>query len=102
MGKSKATPICLYVFHLYHSHELLLPAEKKEYRIKEALLKHNVDSEEEGDPDSSANSDDESSDDSDESESLTPSEIREIQKQEVAWPMTLPCEREQGACEHGV
>ena len=44
MGKSKATPICPYVFHLYHSHEVLLPA-KKEYRIKEALLKHNVESE---------------------------------------------------------
>ena len=79
MGKSKATLICPYIFHLYHSHELLLPAEKKEYRIKEALLKHNVDSEEEGDPDSPANPDDEdSSDDSDECESLTPSEIREI------------------------
>ena len=33
MGKSKATPIYPYVFHLYHSHELLLLAEKKEYRI---------------------------------------------------------------------
>ena len=49
MGKSKATPICPYIFHLYHSHELLLLAEKKEYQIKEALLKHNVDFEEEGD-----------------------------------------------------
>ena len=37
MGKSKATPICPYVFHLYHSQELLLPTEKKEYRTKEAL-----------------------------------------------------------------
>ena len=79
MGKSKATPICPYIFHLYHSHELLLPAEKKEYRIKEALLKHNVDSEEDGDLDSLA-----SSDDLDECESLTPNEIREIQKQEAA------------------
>ena len=33
MGKSKATLICPYIFCLYHSHELLLPAEKKEYRI---------------------------------------------------------------------
>ena len=81
MGKSKATPICPYIFHLYHSHELLLPAEKKEYRIKEALLKHNVDSKEEGDPDSLANLDDEdSSDDSDECESLTPSEIQEAHR----------------------
>ena len=37
MGKSKATPICPYVFHLYHSQELLLSNEKKEYRTKEAL-----------------------------------------------------------------
>ena len=81
MGKSKATPICPYIFHLYHSRELLLLVEKKEYRIKEALLEHNVDSEEEEDPDSPANLDDEdSSDDLDECESLTPSEIREIQK----------------------
>ena len=85
MGKSKATPICPYIFHLYHSHELLLLAEKKEYRIKEALLKHNVDSEEKRDPDSPENPDEEdSSDDSNECESLTPSEIREIQKQEAA------------------
>ena len=48
MGRSKATPIYLYVFHLYQTHELLLPAEK-EYRIKEALLKHNVESEGEED-----------------------------------------------------
>ena len=85
MGKSKATPICPYIFHLYHSHELLLLAEKKEYRIQEAFVKHNVESEEEVDPDSPANPDEEeSSDDSDKCESLTPSEIREIQKQEAA------------------
>ena len=79
MGKSKATPICPYIFHLYHSHELLLPAEKKEYRIQEALVKHNVESDEDEDPASPANPDEEgSSDDSDECESLSPSEIREI------------------------
>ena len=32
MGKSKATPICPYVFHMYHTHKVLLPVEKK-YRI---------------------------------------------------------------------
>ena len=84
MGKSKATPICPYVFHLYHVHELLLLAEKKEYRIHEALVKHNVELEEDNDPASPINPDErESSDDSDR-ESLTPSEIREIQKQEAA------------------
>ena len=83
MGKSKATPICPYVFHLYHLQELLLPIEK-EYRTKEALLKYNVESEGEEDPESPANPDEEESSDDSECESLTPSEIREIQKQDVA------------------
>ena len=78
MGKSKATPICPYIFHLYHSHELLLPAEKKEYWIQEALVKHNVESDEDEDPASPENPDEEGS--SDECENLSPSEIREIQK----------------------
>ena len=50
MGKYKATPIYPYVFHLYHSQELLLPIEKKDYRTKEALQKYNVESEGEDDP----------------------------------------------------
>ena len=38
MEKSKATLIYPYVFHMYHTHEVLLPAEKKNYRIVEASL----------------------------------------------------------------
>ena len=81
MGKSKVTPICPYVFHMYHSHEVLLPVEKKEYRIKKALLKHNVESEGEEDLE-----DPEKPEDSDESnrESLSSREIREIQRQDFA------------------
>ena len=91
MGKSKATLIYPYIFHLYHSHELLLPAEKKEYRIQEAFVKHNVESDEDEDLASPANLDEEgSSDDSDECESLSPNEIREIQKQEAAWLKKSP------------
>ena len=93
MGKSKATPICPYVFHLYHSHELLLPAEKKEYRIQEALVKHNVESEEDEDPASPANPDKEESTDDSECESLTSTEVREIQKQEAARLKKLPINR---------
>ena len=93
MGKSKATPICPYVFHLYHSHELLLPTEKKEYRIQEALAKHNVESEEDEDPASSANPDKEESTDDSKCKSLTPSEIREIQKQEAARLKKSPINR---------
>ena len=83
MGRSKATPICPYVFHLYYSHELLLPAEKKEYRIKEALLKHNVETEGEKDPESPEDPDEEESSDDSECESLTSGEIQEIQKQDA-------------------
>ena len=83
MGKSKATSICLYVFHLYQSLELLLSAEKKEYRIQEALIKHNVESEEDDDPASPVNPDEEESSDDSECVSLTPCEIREIQKQDA-------------------
>ena len=75
MGRSKTTPICPYVFHLYHSHELLLPAEK-EYRIKEALLKYNVESKGEEDPESPEEPDEEESSDDLECESLTSGEIR--------------------------
>ena len=49
MGKSKATPICPYVFHMSHTHKVILLVEK-EYRIAKALLKHNVEPEEEGEP----------------------------------------------------
>ena len=59
-------------------------AEKKEYRIKEALLKHNVESEGEEDPESPEEPDEEESSDDSESESLTSGEIREIQKQDAA------------------
>ena len=93
MGKSKATPICPYVFHLYHSHELLLPAEKKEYWIQEALVKHNVESEEDEDPASPTNPDKEESTNDSECESLTPSEIREIQKQKAARLKKSPINR---------
>ena len=84
MGRSKATPICPYVFHLHHSHELLLLAKKEEYRIKEALLKHNVESEGEEDPKSPVDPDEEESSNESEYESLSSGEIREIQKHDVA------------------
>ena len=75
MGRSKATPICPYVFHLYQAHETLNPAEKKEYRIKEAFLKHNVESEGEEDPESPEDPEEEESSDDSECESLTSREI---------------------------
>ena len=93
MGRSKAMPIYPYVFHLYHLHELLLPAKKKEYRIKEAFLKHNVECEKEEDPESRKDPDEEESSDDSECESLTSGEIREIQKQDAARLKKSPLNR---------
>ena len=84
INKSKATPICPYVFHLYQSYELLLLAEKKEYWIKEALLKHNVESEGEEDPEDLEDPEEAESSNDSECESLTSGEIQEIQKQDAA------------------
>ena len=92
MGKSKATPICPYIFHLYHAHELPLTAEK-EYRIQEALVKHNVESKEDDDLASLVNPDERESSDDSEGKSLMPSEIREIQKQEAARLKKSPVNR---------
>ena len=77
------TPLCLYIFHIYHLHEVLLPSEK-EYRIVEALFKHNVKPEEEEVPEASEDSD---------CKSLSSKEIQEIQRQEFAWMKKSPCNR---------
>ena len=72
MGKSKATLICPYIFHMYHTHKVLLLAKK--YQIVEALLKDNIKPEEE-----EALEDPEALEDSDR-ESLSSKEIQEIQR----------------------
>ena len=87
MGKSKATSICPYVFHMYHTHRVLLPDEKKVYRTAEALLKYNVDPEEEEAPKNP-----EASEDSD-CESLNSKEIQEIQRQEFVWMKKPLCNK---------
>ena len=42
MAKSKATPLCPYIFHLYYTHDDLFSGEKKAYRIARAFLKHTL------------------------------------------------------------
>ena len=59
-------------------------AEKKEYRIKEALLKHNIESEGKEDPKDPEDPEEAESSNDSEYKSLTFGEIREIQKQEAA------------------
>ena len=42
VGKSKASPLCPYLFHLYITHVVILPEDKKTYMTSESMLKHNV------------------------------------------------------------
>ncbi len=40
MGKNRATPLCPYLFHLYHHLQLLTPTEEKTWSSEETLLKY--------------------------------------------------------------
>ena len=48
VGKSKASPLRPYLFHLYITHDATLLEDKKAYLIEESMLKHNVEPDEEG------------------------------------------------------
>ena len=47
LEKSKALPLCPYVFHLYFTHNAIRSKDKKAYLIGELMLKHNVKPDEE-------------------------------------------------------
>jgi hypothetical protein len=40
VGKSRATPICPFLYHLYKRKELLKPKEEKSWKIQEGMLKY--------------------------------------------------------------
>jgi hypothetical protein len=40
IGKSRAVPICPFLYHLYERKELLLPEEEKSWKIQEAMMKY--------------------------------------------------------------
>jgi hypothetical protein len=40
VGKSRASPICPFLYHLYERKELLKPEEEKSWRIQEGMLKY--------------------------------------------------------------
>ena len=42
VDKSKSTPICPYVFHLYHVCDTLELNDKEAYLVGESMLKHNI------------------------------------------------------------
>jgi hypothetical protein len=67
VGKSRATPICPFLFHLYERKELLKPEEEKSWKIQEGMLKYGESGlEDEGG--SGSGSEDESDDDEEEEE----------------------------------
>ena len=46
VGKSKPTPICLYLLHLYIVHDVVQVEDKKVYMVGESFMQHEVDPEE--------------------------------------------------------
>jgi hypothetical protein len=67
VGKSRATPICPFLYHLYERKELLKPEEEKSWKIQEGMLKYGESrSEDEGG--SGSGSEDESDDKEEEEE----------------------------------
>jgi hypothetical protein len=40
VGKSRASPICPFLYHLYERKELLKPEEEKQWKVQEAIMKY--------------------------------------------------------------
>jgi hypothetical protein len=40
VGKSHASPICPFLYHLYEQKEIIKPEEEKSWRIQEGMLKY--------------------------------------------------------------
>jgi hypothetical protein len=67
VGKSWATPICSFLYHLYEQKELLRPKEEKAWKIQEGMLKYG-ESGSEDEAGSASGSDDEEDDEEEEEE----------------------------------
>jgi hypothetical protein len=67
VGKSRATPICPFLYHLYERKELLRPEEEKAWKIQEGMLKYG-ESGSQGEAGSASGSDDEEDDKEEEEE----------------------------------
>ena len=72
VDKSKPTPICPYLLHLYIAHDVVQADDKKVYIVGKSFMRHEVDPDEEEESSGSESS---------ERESLTSNEIRELQQQ---------------------
>jgi hypothetical protein len=67
VGKSRASPLCPFLYHLYERKELLLPEEEKSWKIQEAMMK-NGESRSSDEDGSGSGSDNETEDEEEEDE----------------------------------
>jgi hypothetical protein len=67
VGKSRATPICPFLYHLYERKELLKPEEEMAWKIQEGMLKYG-ESGSEDEAGSASGSDDEEDNEEEEEE----------------------------------
>jgi hypothetical protein len=91
VGKSRATPICPFLYHLYERKELLKPKEEKAWKIQEGMLKYG-----ESGSEDEAGSDDEDDDEEEEEEETQvllnrpPKRARQEDKSEQAGATLVP------------
>jgi hypothetical protein len=67
VGKSRASPICAFLYHLYERKELLKPEEEKQWKVQEAMMKYG-ESESSDEDGSGSGSEDETEDEEKEEE----------------------------------
>jgi hypothetical protein len=95
VGKSRATPICPFFYHLYERKELLRPEEEKAWKIQEGMLKYG-ESGSEDEAGSASGSDNEEDDEEEEEEETQvllnrpPKRLRQEDKSEQAGAMLVP------------
>jgi hypothetical protein len=95
VGKSRATPICPFLYHLYERKELLKPEEEKAWKIQEGMLKYG-ESGSEDEAGSASGSDDEEDDEEEEEEETQvllnrpPKRARQEDKSEQAGATLVP------------
>jgi hypothetical protein len=68
VGKSRATPICPFLYHLYEWKELLKPEEEKSWKIQEGMLKYGESGSEDKDGSGSGSNDEEDDEEEEEEE----------------------------------
>jgi hypothetical protein len=97
VGKSRATPICPFLFHLYERNELLRGEEEKAWRIQEAMMKYGESGSDDEAGSGSGSEDDEVSEPEEEEETAVllnqpPKRARQESKTEQAGTTLVPKE----------